>query len=218
MSSRPRIAAVAVTLALVGLAGCGDDGPDGGDLSGGDTTSTTASTSTSGPSTTTTAPAAPPSTTAPGGSGFDGATTPTSVSPPPGLSVALLSDVEVSGGDGIDQVRFTFEDAQIPGYDVAYIDPPVRQDGSGDEVEVEGDAFLSIRFAPASGVDLLQTLEPTYTGPGEVRGDTEVVTEVVRTGDFEANLTWVVGVNEEVPYRVESDPATGSVTVELSAG
>jgi hypothetical protein len=131
--------------------------------------------------------------------------------------VALLTDLEVGGIDGVDQVRFTFDDGLIPGYAVAYIDPPVRQDGSGNEVEVEGDAFLEIRFSPASGVDLLDTLEPTYTGPLEVRGDTEVVTEVVRTGDFEATLTWVVGVEREVPFRVDPDPTTGTVTVELSA-
>jgi hypothetical protein len=122
----------------------------------------------------------------------------------------------VGGVDGVDQVTFTFEDGQLPGYDVAYIDPPVRQDGSGDEVEVEGGAFLSIRFAPASGVDLLDTLEPTYTGPDRVEGDTEVVTEVVRTGDFEANLTWVVGVEGEVPFRVDPDPTTGAVTVSFA--
>jgi hypothetical protein len=214
MLSRRRIASVAITLALVGLAGCGSDEPDDSDLSAGDTTSTTGSTSTTASTTTTTAPV--PSTTAPEGNGFDGTTTPTSVPAPPDLEVALLTDLEVGGAGGVDQVTFTFQDGQIPGYDVAYIDPPVRQDGSGNEVEVEGEAFLSIRFAPASGVDLLGTLEPTYTGPTEVRGDTEVVTEVVRTGDFEANLTWVVGVDDEVPYRIETDPATGTVTVFLS--
>lgn len=212
---RRRITSVAFVLILVGLAGCGDDEPNDGDLSAGDTTtSTTGSTSTSEPTTTTSAPV--PSTTTPESNGFDGATTPTSVSPPADLGVGLLTDLQVGGVEGVDQVTFTFKDGKIPGYAVAYIEPPVRQDGSGNEVEVEGNAFLEIRFAPASGVDLLNTLEPTYTGPNEVRGDTEVVTEVVRTGDFEAHLTWVVGVDDEVPYRIETDPATGTVTVSFS--
>jgi hypothetical protein len=216
MPSRRRLASVALAVTLsLGLAACGSDDPGGDDLSAGDTTSTSAATSTTGSTSTTTDEG--PSTTAPAGDGFDGATTRTSTPPPPGLGVALLTDLEVGGIDGVDQVRFTFDDGLIPGYAVAYIDPPVRQDGSGNEVEVEGDAFLEIRFSPASGVDLLDTLEPTYTGPLEVRGDTEVVTEVVRTGDFEATLTWVVGVEREVPFRVDPDPTTGTVTVELSA-
>ena len=215
MPSRRRVASVAVTLSLLWLTGCGSDEPGDGDLSAGDTTSSTGSSSTTESTSATSAPTA--STTAPAGDGFDGETTPTSVPAPPDLGIALLSTVEVGGVEGVDQVSFTFGDGQIPGYDVAYIDPPVRQDGSGDVVEVDGGAFLEIRFAPASGVDLLGTLEPTYTGPTEVRGATEVVTEVVRTGDFEANLTWVVGVDERVPYRVVTDPATGTVTVELSA-
>jgi hypothetical protein len=215
MPSRRRLASVALAVTLsLGLAACGSDDPDDGDLSVGDTTTTTVSSDTTRPTTTTSAPR--PSTTTPGGTAFDGSTSPTSVPSPPDLGVALLSTLEVGGVDGVDQVTFTFEDGQLPGYDVAYIDPPVRQDGSGNEVEVEGGAFLSIRFAPASGVDLLGTLEPTYTGPDRVEGDTVVVTEVVRTGDFEANLTWVVGVEGEVPFRVDPDPTTGAVTVSFA--
>ena len=215
MSSRRRIASVVLSLALVGLAGCGDDEPDG-DLAGDDTTSTSESSSTTnGPSTTTSAPE--PSTTVAPDNRFEGSTSPTSTPSPPDLTVALLRAVEVGGGDGVDQVSFTF-DRGIPGYDVSYIDPPIRQDGSGNEVEVEGTAFLSVRFAPASGFDSLETFEPTYTGPAEVRGDTDVVTEAVRVGDFEANLTWVIGVDEEAPYRIDADPATGTVTIVLAAG
>lgn len=216
MSSHRLIACSLIALALLGLSGCGDD-PDAGDLTAQDTTSTSESTSTTTPTTTTSAPATT-TTTGSTGAAFDGSTTPTSAPAAGDLdAAALLTDVEVAGGEGVDRVIFTF-DAGIPGYDVAYIDPPVRQAGSGDQVEVQGAAFLEIRFEPASGVDLGGTLEPTYTGPSEVRGDTTVVTEVVRTGDFEANLTWVVGVDEKVPFRVTTDAASGQVVVELDAG
>lgn len=216
MSTRRRIASVVLSLALLGLAGCGDDEPDDGDLAADDTTSTSESTSTTtGPSTTTSAPE--PSTTMAPGNEFAGSTSPTSTPAPADLTIALLNAVGVGGGEGVDRVSFTF-DGGIPGYDVSYIDPPVRQDGSGNEVDVDGTAFLSVRFAPASGFDSFETFEPTYTGPAEVRGDTDVVTEAVRVGDFEANLTWVIGVDEKAPYRIDADPATGTVTIELSAG
>jgi hypothetical protein len=49
----------------------------------------------------------------------------------------------------------------------------------------------------------------TYLGPDRVTGDTEVVTEVVETEDFEANLVWVIGLDQETTYTVTTltDPA-----------
>jgi hypothetical protein len=42
-----------------------------------------------------------------------------------------------------------------------------------------------------------------YAGPARVGGDTAVVREVVRTGDFEATLTWVVGLEHRVDFRAD---------------
>ena len=130
--------------------------------------------------------------------------------------MALLTDVSVSADGSTDRIRFSFSNG-VPGFDAGYVEPPIRADGSGEVVAVDGSAFLEIRFAPASGVDLGGTLEPTYTGPGTVTGDGQVVTEVVRTGDFEANLTWVAGTSSPVPFRVETDPSARTVTVVLDA-
>ena len=81
---------------------------------------------------------------------------------------------------------------------------PVREDGSGHVVEVEGEAFLELRLTPASGVDLTgHSADPTYEGPTRIDpGATVAVEELVRTGDFEANLAWVVGVAERAPFAV----------------
>ena len=150
MSTRRRIASVVLFVALLGLAGCGDDEPDEGDLAADDTTSTSESTSTTTePSTT--SPPEPSTTMAPGGE-FEGSTSPTSTPAPADLTIALLTAVGVGGGEGVDRVSFTF-DRGIPGYEVSYIDQPVRQYGSGNVVDVDGTAFLSVRFAPASGFD-----------------------------------------------------------------
>jgi hypothetical protein len=172
-----------VVLLVAALAGCGDD-----DDAATTTTSTTASTTST--STTTT------STTA-----FDGATTPTSV-PTHATSTALLTAVDVAPG----LVTFTFR-ADTPGVDAGYVDPPITQDASGREVDVAGRAFLRIRMEPASGVDLASgdpNPEQTYDGPDRLPGAGGIA-EVVRTGDFEANLTWVIGLDAQVPYRVEAD-------------
>ena len=212
---RPVLVGV-VLLALTTFAGCNgsDDDGDGPATS----TSTSSTTSTTSPATTTSTEAGPSTTSAPPAPGPDGTTDPTSAPAPPGANeVALLTQVRVAAQAGADRVVFEFVDNQLPGYDIAYIDGPARADGSGDVVDVEGDALLQVRFEPASGVDLRGgTFEPTYTGPRRLAGDTEVVTEVVRTGDFEANLTWVIGVEREVPFRVEVLDAPPRVVIDLA--
>ena len=204
-----------VLLALTTFAGCnGSDDDDSTSAS----TSTSSTTSTTSPATTTSTSVAPSTTSTSPAPGPDGTTDPTSAPAPPGANeVALLTQVRVAAQAGADRVVFEFVDDQLPGYDIAYIDGPARADGSGDVVDVEGDALLQVRFEPASGVDLRAgTFEPTYTGPPRLAGDTEVVTEVVRSGDFEANLTWVIGVEREVPFRVEVLDGPPRVVIDLS--
>lgn len=135
---------------------------------------------------------------------FEGSTSPTSQASS-ATGVALLRDVTVEAG----VVTFTFDDGQVPGFDVAYVRPPITQDASGEPMDVAGETFLQIRMEPASGVDLAsdneQGYEETYTGPARIEGD-HPIAEVARTGDFEANLTWVIGLSgsTERPYRVEA--------------
>lgn len=172
---------------LLLVAACGDDDDA--------TATTTTMTPTSTSSTSTTA--------------FDGSTSPTSVASS-AQQTALLTGVQV--GDGL--VTFTFR-AGTPGVDARYVEPPITQDASGEQVDVEGGAFLSVRMEPASGVDLNSGSadpEQTYTGPERVAG-TGGIAEVVRTGDFEANLTWVIGVDERRPYRVETGASTVRVYI-----
>jgi hypothetical protein len=59
---------------------------------------------------------------------------------------------------------------------------------------------------PASGFDTsVAEGELVYTGPRRISGadaGTSVVREVVRTGDFEAVLTWAIGLSDRVDFRV----------------
>jgi hypothetical protein len=184
-------------LLLVGLVACGDDDDDD------DSSPSTSSSSTSVLGTTTEPTTATTATTV-----FDGAVTPTSIASTAG-AVALLTDVRQEDG----AVVFTFRD-EVPGVEVQYVEPPITEDASGEEVTIAGAAFLHVRMEPASGVDLSsgEDFEETYTGPTRIAG-TAPVTELVRTGDFEAVLSWVIGLEAEVPFRVEIDGST--VRVEL---
>ena len=212
----PRLLPVVAVLATIALvAGCGGDDDTGGvsapGTSGGGTSTTN---STVDASTTTTVPEST-TTTVP----FAGSTSPTSQPPPAGSTgVALLGAVRTAHQATVDRVVFEFTADQLPGFDVAYADGPPTASGSGDVVAVEGEAVLLVRLEPASGVDLDDPgARPTYTGPDRVTGDTTVVTEVVRTGDFEANLEWAIGLRREVPFLVSVLRDPSRIVIDLAA-
>jgi hypothetical protein len=104
-----------------------------------------------------------------------------------------------------EQGAFTFDDGPA--------------DGSGEPVEVDGDARLEMVLQPASGVDLsADEFTITYDGPDRISTDqTELITDLVRTGDFEAVLTWVAGATEAVPFRVQTLSSPTRIVVDLAA-
>jgi hypothetical protein len=126
------------------------------------------------------------------------------ISVPRGKTTALLRAVRAAHQSGFDRVVFEFEGA-LPGYSVSYVQKPVTEDGSGKPVDVAGDAVLQVRMDPASGADLSGgNVRQTYTGPTRIKPTTSAVTEVVRTGDFEAVLTWAIGVKVHPGFRVNT--------------
>lgn len=124
--------------------------------------------------------------------------------PTGGGETVFLTDVRVGAHNGFDRVVLEFDGTDPPSHRIGYVEPPVREDGSGREVEVEGPAYLEIRLSPATGFDARgeQAVE-TYEGAKRIPGPgTEAVNEVVRTGDFERHLTWVVGVSSRAPFAM----------------
>jgi hypothetical protein len=133
----------------------------------------------------------------------------------PASGAGLLTDVALTTGDCTDEVTFTF-DAQAndaPGYRIAY-EQSVIQDGSGETLDVDGNAFLVLRFEPGYGYDF-ETGTPTYTGPDSISSPGAFfVKEVAAAGDFEGVLTWAIGVDEVRPYEVIVEgTTTRTVTV-----
>jgi len=161
-----------------------------------------ATTTTSTTAATTSTTAATTSTTA-----FTGSTTPVSIAST-AKGTASMSAIRVAGQAGFDRVVIEFSGDGAPGIDVAYDDHPVA-DGSGAPVTVEGTTTLKVRLFPATSID--------YTGPGRVKGDTKQVTEVVRGGDFEAVLTWFIGVRAKVPFHVSVLSNPTRVVVDVAA-
>jgi hypothetical protein len=187
---------IVVSVALL-VAGCG--GKD-------DTAATTTTTATTAATTTTTTATTTATTTEPL---LPGASTEPAVWKSTSEGIKLLTNVRAASHDGFDRLVFQFRNG-VPGYDVRYVQPPVRADGSGETVDVDGVAILVIRMEPALDADLTKPSAPrTYTGPTRLTPDTKSIVEVVRTGGFEAVLTWAVGTAQKVPFvvtRLDSPP------------
>jgi hypothetical protein len=129
--------------------------------------------------------------------------------------------VRVGGHEGYDRIVFEFLSGPTPGYRVRYVQPPIIADPSGMQVRVAGTAFLSIRMEPASGFDLTGPGGQVYTGPSRISGSgagAEVVEEVVLTGDFEAVLNWVAGLEERAPFRVLRLSGPPRLVIDVEAG
>jgi hypothetical protein len=152
----------------------------------------------------------PTPTTTTGAAGIDpleGAGTTPVESAANGSETALLDRIAVGRHEGYDRVVFEFKN-DLPGYRVEYVEPPLKEDGSGKPVSVQGTAIVVVRMEPASGFDL-NTGEGvmTYKGPRRFDGSaagTSVVQELVRTGDFEAVLSWAIGLSDKVDFRVRT--------------
>jgi hypothetical protein len=134
----------------------------------------------------------------------------------------LLTDVRVGAHGCYDRVTFEFkpqagEAAGPVAWHVAYEEPPITEDGSGQTVAVKGAAFLVVRFS-AAGVDLSQEGAPSsYTGPGSLESaDTPRIKQVRRIGDFEGVLTWVLGLDRRRPFSVT--PQDGPMRISVDVG
>ena len=203
-----RTAAVLTVLALSGsLAACGGDGSD--DL--------TPSAALSSPSASpvpslspTAAPSAEPTAGTPSAtagavepddapSGFP--TAPTLAEQEPSGGPLTVTAVRVAGQDGYDRVVFELAGtaAGQAGWRVEYVDEPSAQ-GSGDPVEVDGDAVLSVLIT-GTGYPMDTGQEEVASDPA-LPGGLEVVQDVVLGAVFEGQYEAFIGTSGEQPFRV----------------
>jgi hypothetical protein len=118
----------------------------------------------------------------------------------------FLTDVEVEAEDCVERVTFKFRESDPgPGYDVSYQPAEIAktQDGSGAVLEIAGEDFLVVRMFPVMTAEIDgEDVKPTYEGEKNIPApdDAQLVREVVLTGDFEAQVTWVIGLDGEHPF------------------
>ena len=131
-----------------------------------------------------------------------------------------LTDVEIETDDCVERVTFKFEESEPgPGYDVSFQPPEVAkvEDGSGDPLAIAGADFLVVRMSPAMTAKIDgEDVEPTYDGPRSIPAPTEarMIREVAQTGDFEAQVTWAIGLDNKHPFTVTA--SNDALVVEIS--
>ena len=216
----PRAASLLAAAALgTGLVGCGSAAGDAGTAP-----STTAAQKVAEPAAVgkqlaapTTSARALASAGIDGSVALDGFTTQVRSAPASGSGTALLKAVRVGRHDGFERVVFEFTGAEQPGYRIGWTTDPARAEGSGQPIELAGGARLRVVLQPASGVDM-DTGRPAYVGSDRpVVPASGVVVDLVRTGDFESVLTWVVGTDRARPFRVTTLDAPSRVVVDVGA-
>ena len=138
------------------------------------------------------------------------------VSVPPGTATqSLLTGIRVSHQVGFDRVVFDFR-GRAPGYRVGYVSRPILEDASGREVQVAGSPVLRVHLEHASDGDA--SGRSTYAGANDLRPDsTTNVVELVRAGGFEAVLTWVMGLKQQAPFRVQTLAGPPRLVVDVAA-
>ncbi len=203
-----RAAAVLTALALsTSLAACGDDGTD--DLA----PTAATSTPTESPVPTLSPTSAPESSGPPTATVTATATAAEDDAPADFPSAPALSEQAPSGGplsvtavrvarqDGYDRVVFELagQDAGQAGWRVQYDDDP-RADGSGDPVDVEGDAALHV-IVSGTGYPM-DTGQEEVAGDPALPGDLTVVRDVVLGGVFEGQFEAFIGTSGTTPFRV----------------
>ncbi|MEW5808201.1 MAG: hypothetical protein AB1925_02010 [Actinomycetota bacterium] len=112
-----------------------------------------------------------------------------------------LVAVRVAARENADRFVMEFRDG-VPAYRVGYRPLPAHMDGSGNEIPLPGaNALVEVVLTGATGNGWTEGVQ-TYFGPASVSGDTVVITEAKAAGDFEAVVTWAVGLRKRTPFLV----------------
>ncbi|MGZ8717433.1 MAG: AMIN-like domain-containing (lipo)protein [Gaiellaceae bacterium] len=124
--------------------------------------------------------------------------------------VALLTGVHVDGTSA------TFEFRSAPDLVRTQFRPRSRiaESGSGRKVPLQGAAFLVVSFSPAATATADESsVTFSYTGPRRLRPTSPgPMQEIVKIGDFEAQLDWAIGLDRRRPVTVRRDGTTVTLT------
>jgi hypothetical protein len=181
---------VAACLLVAVAAGCSEG--SGGSPA---TATSAAATTTAGRPTGTTGPA---TTAAP--QGWTTATKAGTNNPRVPEDMPMLVDIRTGSHHGYDRVVLEFRN-DLPSWRVGYVDEVTSE--SGATVPLQGTARLFVDVTPAWGHEQdTVPYQATYTGPRSLTPDYPTLRQVRWVDDFEAHLTFGIGLRRQVGFRV----------------
>jgi hypothetical protein len=116
--------------------------------------------------------------------------------PPLTTLVAIRAAHHAEATPRFDRVVFEFN-GPVPLFELQYVNRLIG-DASGLPVAITGPAILQLRMSPAQA----HNEQGQATAPGRVAVRMPIVKEVVRSGDFEAVLTYGIGATRKSEIRV----------------
>jgi hypothetical protein len=128
--------------------------------------------------------------------------------------VVVLLDARTAVHAGFDRIVFEFS-AALPGYRIDYLRDTPTHCGSGEVVDLPGDARLTIRLYPAQahtdeGVPTVAQRDQSFRDRNLKR--------IKLICDFEAVVEWVVAMDEPQPFRVLELKAPDRLVIDVRKG
>lgn len=171
-------------------------GADGGTTTTPPAPTTTDATTRAGDETTSPAPGSVPAEPAPTN------TEPVTDPDGPTAPAAVLKNIRWADRGTYDRVVLDFS-GSFGGYMVQFV-PELTEDPTGDPVDVAGGAVLAVAVQGATRNNSFQTSDTTplstYGGPARVSPNLPNVKEIADAGDFEAVLSFGIGVDHQAGF------------------
>jgi hypothetical protein len=127
--------------------------------------------------------------------------------------IPLLVAVRSAHHPGFDRITFEFRGPR-PSHRIGYVSQLV-EDGSGEPVHLAGGAAINVVFRGANAHD--EQGNPTVS-PRRFKPGLPSLKEVAQIGDFEAVVTYGLGVDHKVPFKVLELSNPSRIAVDISTG
>ena len=201
-----------LAVAVLALAGCTSDTPDVPTTA----SSATVTATTSAPTTSGATPSASPGDEPTTSEGFSTDDVSSSTFPDMGGDLGGVGVVRVGRHSAFDRVVWEFPGSGRPTFRVRYVDEP-RADGSGDPVDVRGDAYLEV-VVSAVGIPDAGSTRPPDAQAGALAG-TVIAEANAIYGGFEGYGQSFIGVRDrERPFRAFVLSSPTRLVVDVARG
>ncbi|MEO7803269.1 MAG: hypothetical protein ABIS18_02210 [Actinomycetota bacterium] len=110
-----------------------------------------------------------------------------------------MTDVKYDAGTNSDTITFTFTPPAVPIWELKQATPPFTEDASGNPVSINGTHFFTLIFQGTDAHEFDgETARKSYPGPKELVLPGNPLLELEETGDFEATVSFVIGLDRLV--------------------